>query len=701
MYKILLILPILVGTLFSKQFEKEKLQILSNNLNSKDNIVIAKGDVVIFSPKYYISAQKVIYDKQKGTLELFDDVVILKDSIIQTQSDYAFVDLNDESVTENPILLLDNKSKVWITSHDANKQKNLYHFKDSILSSCDCINPAWNIRFTSADYDTNDQWLNAYNARLYIKDIPVLYTPYFGFSTDKTRRTGLLRPTMGYSSSEGFLYSQPIFIAPKDNYDVELIPQVRLNRGYGMYAYYRYADSPDSTLKIGTGYFKEKNSYVAKNSLKNDSHFGWSIDYERNKLFSGNGSDDGLYTSLNWLNDIEYYNLGDVSQKNSTVEQKVESKINYYLKNNDYYFGTYLRHYIDTTLDSNETTLQQLPQVQLHSFSDNLFSDKLLYSTDLQSTNYTRQKGINAVKTDLNIPISYSFSMFDDYLKVILQEEVSASKIDYSKGDINYENATFIENRHKITLNSNLVKKYETGIHTINFNTDFVIPNVVKSKGDIYPLTNTSSEISPFPLSKTTKTITFSINQSWTDIEDLKEIINHKISQSIIYDDFNNTQLGDLENEIRYNYFLGTISNRLVYSNLDKKLTESSTSFSLNYESYFFNATHYLSKNTPHSGKENLQSYTLNTGFKFYKDYSLSYEESYDLEKKIRNTQSINFGIDDRCWSLNLKYEKEIRPTSSTTVNSIKQDIIYVELTLKPIGGFTQNYLISEDKGSN
>ncbi|MGB7402256.1 MAG: LPS-assembly protein LptD [Arcobacter sp.] len=698
MHKTLLLLPILLGSLYSKDFQKEKLQILSNDLNSKDNIVIANGDVVIFSPKYYISAQKVIYDKENGTLELFDDVVILKDNLIQTQSDYAFVDLNDENVTENPILLLDNKSQLWVTSHEANKDKDSYHFKDSIMSSCDCIDPAWNIRFSSADYDTKDQWLNAYNARLYIKDIPVMYTPYIGFSTDTTRRTGLLRPTVGYSSSEGFLYSQPIFIAPADNYDVELIPQVRLNRGYGMYAYYRYADSPDSILKIGSGYFKEKDDYFKEESLRNDNHFGWSVDYIRNNLFSGNESEDGLYTSIRWLNDIEYYNLENDSQKDNSVEKKVESKINYYYKNNEYYFGTYLRYYIDTDLESNDNTIQQLPQVQLHSFSDSLFFDKLLYSTDLQSTNYTRDTGLNAVKTDLNIPISYSFSMFDDYVKVILEEEISLSKINYSNGNANYKDATFIENRHKVTFNTNLVKKYDTGIHTINFDTAFVIPNVVKSKGDIYPLNSTSTELSSFPLSKTTKTITFSINQSWTDIENLKEIINHKISQSIIYDDFNNTELGDLENEIRYNYFLGSISNRIIYGNLDNKLTESSTSFSFNYDNYFFNATHYMSKNTPNSGKEDLESYSINAGFTFYKDYKFTYQEDYNIKEKLRNKQSFILGIFDRCWDLNLSYIKEIKPSSSTRVNSKKQDIVFLELTLKPIGGFKQQYIVNEDK---
>ncbi len=695
MRRIYLILIFCVSFTFANSIEKDKFQILSNNLNSKDNIVIATGNVVIFSPTYYISAQKVIYDKNRGTLELFDDVVILKDNITQAQSNYAFLDLNDESITQNPILVLEKKSNLWITSNDARKSNNKYDFDNSILSSCDCIDPAWNIRFSSADYDTEEQWLNTYNTRLYIKNFPVLYTPYFGFSTDNRRRTGLLIPTVGFSSGEGFLYSQPIYIAPADNYDLELIPQVRTNRGYGMYAYYRLIDSQYSNLKVKAGYFKENSDYKKDNSLDNDAHFGWSVDYVRTKLFSNDESEDGLYSSINWLNDIEFYNLED-EKYNSSTESKIESKINYYYKNNDYYLGTYLRHYIDTTVDSNDETLQQLPQVQLHSFSDSLFFDKLLYSADLQVTNYTRDEGVTATKTDLYIPFLYSFSFFNDYLNLTLQEEVSISKINYSNSSTSFKNANFIENRHIISLNSDLLKKYETGIHTMNLSSELVIPETSKLSGDIYSLTSSDADLSSFPLSETTKTLTFAINQSWTNLEELKEIINHKIKQSVIYDEYDNSKLGNLENELRYNYFLGTVYNKLIYSNLDNELIESSSSFSLNYLDYFLNLSYYMSKETENSGKDNLESYTVKTGMKISNDYKLSYIENYNLETNTRSKQGFIFEINDKCWDLTLNLEKTIVP-SSTTSNSTKQDIIYVQLILKPLGGLKQQYKIKDE----
>ncbi len=219
------------------------------------------------------------------------------------------------------------------------RKKILFFLAESILSSCDCIDPDWSIRVSDADYDTKDKWINAYNTRLYVKDVPVLYTPYLGFSTDTRRRTGLLIPTIGYSSSEGFSYSQPIFIAPAKNYDIELIPQFRAKRGAGMYAYVRYADSMDSILKVSGGYFKEQEDYQVENKLRNKEHYGFNVDYKRYNLFTGKRREhkDGLYVDINYLNDVEYRTLEDNKYKDST-DKKVESKINYIYDTPNYFF---------------------------------------------------------------------------------------------------------------------------------------------------------------------------------------------------------------------------------------------------------------------------------------------------------------------------------------------------------------------------
>lgn len=696
--KTLLILILIISFLDAKEAPKEKFQILASTVNSKNDIVIAIGNVVIFSPTYYILANKVVYDKESQTFELFDDVVILQNNQLLAQSNYAFFDINNEKLIQNPIFVLNTSSNVWISSEDLEQDKNIFMFNNSILSSCDCTDPVWTIRFTSGEYDKEENWIDTYNTRLYIKDIPLFYTPYFGFSTDNARRTGLLPATVGYGSNEGFIYSQPIFIAPAEDYDIELIPEVRTSRGYGMYAYYRLVDSAYSKLEIKTGYFEEQSSYFEKEDLKNKKHFGYNIDYKRTKLFSkSKETEDGLLLDINWLNDVEFRNI---RRDGEPDEKKIESKINYYFDSPKYYFGTYLRYYLDTSLESNESTFQQLPQVQAHKFSESLIWDKLLYSTDFKLTNNYRVEGSNATRYELLVPLSYSFYMFDDFLNVTLKEEMTAIQQNYTNTSTKLENATFFENRHILSLSTDLLKQYDSVLHTVNLESVFIFPNTFGVKGDIYDINSTNSELSDFSVSETVRSVTFSLNQSLYDNEDLEQIINHKISQAIIYDEFDDSRLGNMENELTINFLYGSIHNKLLYNHIDNELIESSSSFNFDYLDYYFKVSYYMSEDTPNSGKEDLESYKVDTGYNFLRDYKISYYENYNLQENLRNKQGIMFSINDKCWALNIKYEKEIDASSSTVARTIQQDIVYFELILKPLGQINQSYKIN-DKNRN
>lgn len=685
---------LLLALLNANAIEEEKYQINAKNLDTKNDIITATGDVVIFSKTYFMTARKAIYDKQNNTFEFFDDVVILKNNMLQAQSNYAFVNMDDESVVQNPTFLLDKPTNLWINSKSTERKANIVDLENSILSSCDCEDPFWSMKFTSGDYDIEDQWVNTFNTRLYIKQVPLFYTPYFGFSTNTTRRTGLLYPNIGYSGLEGVRYSQPVYFAPADNYDIELVPQIRTNRGEGVHGYYRYADSPYSMLRIESGIFADHSDYYEEEGLRNKKHFGWALDYQRSKLFSeSENHQDGLYLNANWLNDVDYSEIKD-SRFGKNDVRRVESKMNYFYKTPEYYGGSYLRYYLDTSKESNDATIQQLPQVQLHQFSKPVFWDNLLYSTDLRYTNYSRQLGLNAQQYDLSVPIYYGFSLFDDYLRVTLKEEILASRLEYDNGVSSYRNGTFMQNRHIVEVGTDLLKPYEDYIHTLNFSTEFAIPNTTSTKGDLYKLTNNNTELAPFPITEDQKTLTFGLNHSLYDRDDLKQIVNHKVKQAILYDDYDASSLGDLENEVTFNYILGSIFNRVKYSHQDNTLIESSSGYSFAYDWFGFKANHYMSKDTPNSGKEELESYMLAASARFSRDYWLTYQVNYNLIDDIKSKEAIIWTINDYCWKLNLSLEREqeTRSTRSSLVEVKNQDIVYVELILKPIGGMRQSY---------
>lgn len=700
--KIIASLLITSSLLYSQEMKNEKFQLIAKDINSKENIVTATGSVVVFSPTYYLSADKIVYDKENETFELFNNVLIIKDNSIQTQSDYAFINLKEDSSTQNPLFLYENSNKIWVNSESSTKEKDLIELNSSIISSCDCLDPIWSIRASSADYDTEDKWINAYNPRLYIKNVPVFYSPYLGFPTDKTRRTGLLLPTVGFSSGEGVYYSQPIFFAPAQNYDLELVPQVRTNRGYGSYLYYRYADSINSTLEMKTGFFKEQDDYTEENDLDNNLHYGLDIDYKRRDIFSNSKNDDGLYASLNYLNDVEYITLEN-EDETVTTDKKVESKINYFYNTPDYYTGTYARYYIDTSKDTNEGTLQELPQVQFHAYNKESFIDNLVYSADTKVMNYTRTEGITASVYELSIPLSYSKYFFDDYMYLTLENKTIISKYDYDNfGNNNYEDGTLVQNRSSVSVGSDLIKPYKNYLHTMNLNAEYSIPKNLKEDGDLYNITTEDgsakeAELKAFPIIQEDKEITLSLNQSLYGKRSLKQFINHKLSQSILYDELDSPELQNLENYVKINHDYGSVSGRVVYNVQDEEFIENTASTTLSYNDLSLGLGYYKSKETENSNKEDLESYRVSTSYKLAKDYSISYYENYNLLDSIRSKQGISFNVDDSCWNLDLKYENEIIPSSSNEPEGIDQRIIFVNLILKPLGGIKQKYKMEDN----
>jgi LPS-assembly protein len=703
--KIVASLVITSSLLYSQEIKNEKFQLISKDINTKDNIVIATGDVVVFSPTYYLSADKIIYNKDNETFELFDNVLIIKDNSVQTQSEYAFVDLKKDAFNQNPMFLYENKDKIWMNSNTSVKETEIIQLDSTILSSCDCLDPIWSIRASSADYNTDDKWINTYNPRLYIKNVPVFYSPYLGFSADKTRRTGLLIPTVGYSSSEGLYYSQPMFFAPTQNYDFELVPQIRTNRGYGSYLYYRYADSQDSILQMKTGIFKEQDDYVTENSLDSDLHYGFDLDYQKRNLFTNSSkAQDGLYTSINYLNDIEYITLEN-DDTTSSSDSEVESKINYFYNTNDYYTGAYGRYYIDTAADSNAGTLQELPQVQFHSYNKESFIDNLVYSLDTKASNYTRDEGITASVYKISAPLSYSKYFLDDFMYLTLENEVVIMKYDYDNfGSEDYEDGNLIQNRASVSVGSDLIKPYDKYLHTVNLNAKYSIPTNLKEDGDLYQITtedgsDKETQLEAFDIVDEEKNVELSVNQSIYGKNSLKQLINHKVSQSILYDDLDNPKLQDLENYVKINHDYGSVSGKTVYNVQDEKFVENSASSTFTYSDLSLTLGYYQSKETDNTtnDREDLESYRISTSYKISKDYNISYYENYSIEDNEMSKQGVALGIDDDCWNLNLKFQNEIVSSSSSTSDGTDQKVFFVTLLLKPLGGINQKYEVKDE----
>ncbi len=677
----------------------KKIEIYAGNMQSQNNVVTLKGDIVVVYGEYVISAKRAKYDKNKGILELFDNVIVVSKKKYKILGDYARLDLKHKKRTFKPFYMLDIPTKVWMSAKEGCDEKNNIDIAKGTVSGCDPQDPLWQIEFSSSDYNKETKWLNLYNTVLYIYDIPVFYMPYFGYSLDTTRRSGLLTPAFGYSESEGFYYEQPFYIAEQNWWDLELKPQIRTKRGNGIYGRFRFVDTKYSKGSVDFGFFKEKEKYFKENNLAHQTHHGMNFRYDNSNLLKSFFNVDSLaqtvlYIDAVGMNDVEYINLATNNPAKNVTSSQTISRANLFYNSDKNYLASYIKYYVDLNQESNAKTIQQLPSLQYHRYLETLLEDHLLYNFDVKSTHYYRQEGTTAVQTDMFVPVKLRTSLFDEYLNLSLDTYMYAQHSRFQR-DINatlpLEDGYYLRNNNQFSLSTQLTKAYAENIHTMAFSASYVKKGAERSHGfyeqnkEVDCKDPANSEVCTFyKLSNSQEALTLNFTQYLFDSSG-KQILYHRLSDIVTDPSDANSSLGELENELDYaitshisfyNNFFYNFDNRLF----TKQFNE------IKYRGYGLRASlaHFYQKNIATKSKNSYLTSSLSYAYNNHYSYFGRYD--YDLELDVKKRMEVGFLYQKRCWNFGLRYSENNRPvlTSDNKISSVYDRYIYITLLLKP-----------------
>lgn len=678
-----------VGSLWAVQAQKtpQDVEVLAENVTKEGTLVHAVGNVVLYSPKYLITADEAYYDQESSDLELFGNITMLEGVNYASRSGHTKINLNTDKGVSDPLFFFDESSNVWIKCENAILNPDTYITQKSIVSSCNTQDPDWKIVFTTGEFDKENKWLHLYNPVFYANDIPVLYLPYFSFTTDKTRRTGLLKPEFGMGSSEGFFYMQPIYFAPDVNYDVEIRPQIRTSRGEGMHGTYRFVDSKYSNGEITTGYFKEKTSYAEDENLKNSSHYGLHVMYDRSQLLSTkyDNLEDGLWIDINYLNDIDYYN----TMRNDTFsyDKLATSRLNYYVKQDQDYFGVYAKYYIDTSKVSNDTTLQELPTLHYHHFTSPLLLDNVLYSVDYKAKNYDRQEGVTAFQNEVDAPFTLYFSLLQDYVHASVSENIYASHIAYGNDNTDDNEGKYWRNYHKFSLYTELAKPYDNFYHTMYIGLDHIIPSKENEDGYLADF---------IALNTLAKSTSLTLKEFFYNGDGEKKI-SHKLRQ-FYYDDYD-YKYGDLENDLKYHITEQvSLGHSLSYSNEYSKISRNQISINYSDELYTTSLRYtyqdsVYKENTIYKVIEDTSvdkdySYvTFYADTRYFTHYNVFGSINYDVKADEFRSWAFGFKKTLKCWDYSIQYKDTTTPKlTSSSIDSVNKQGIMFQFNIYPMG---------------
>ncbi len=653
-----------------------QVDIYALNVEKKGEILEATQDVIIFSDFYFITANKAIYNEKLNEVELFGDVNILRGANERSHSNYAKIKLDSNEANFENFFFSNNKLEVWFQSKQSSLNDAKFHSTISSVSSCNVDDPDWEIRFSDGYLNRQSNFVHLYNAKLYVKNVPVFYLPYFGFSADTSRQSGLLVPKFTIKSKEGLYYEQPIYIAPYDNWDLELSPQIRTSRGYGLYSTLRFINSAHSLGELNFGAFREQGSYFKDQNLKYQTHKGIEFKYYQDELVKALLSDsfqEGLYVDGIYLNDVDYLTLGSRDYRDLT--SLVTSKLNYFLADEKNFYAAYAKYYIDTSKLSNATTLQEYPSFQYHRFLDTFLSEYLgksfLYSFDASFNNFYRKEGSYARFLSLNLPITYHQSLFDDLVNFKLKENLYANFANYT-GDNLRNKEHYFRNVHEFELYTDLAKAYDSFYHTITFGTKYLLPGA--RSGQI-----TADYLD---IEKQHEQSSFYTTQFFYNEMGEKKLKHHfdinYLSKRGYFDETTNLLTYYFNSNLRFN-------NEVIYSNAKDRFSNVLNQAEIDLNSKFRLDFSHAYQNDEY-GKYNFIGTRASVNIN--KNYNTYGGVWFDTTRSKANMWELGYTFARKCWNYSLVYRQRIDPQlSSAGITARNQSGVYFLFNFYPIGG--------------
>lgn len=232
---------------------------------------IADGSVNVVQGTAHLTADHLTLDHRTGLAKATGHAV-LRDGDNVVSGDQLEFDLNTKNGTAVPGQLFIKKENYHIDAAKMDKVgEDHYDLKAWALTACDTNDgeaPLWRFRGQTARVDVG-QYLVARNVVLYVKDVPVFYTPYLILPVITDRQSGFLPPRFGYSSSDGLIVNPEFYWAISPSQDATFLLDYRSTRGTGLGLDYRYKLSRTSEGELRYKFFDDH----ITNSLRTEMQF--------------------------------------------------------------------------------------------------------------------------------------------------------------------------------------------------------------------------------------------------------------------------------------------------------------------------------------------------------------------------------------------------------------------------------------------
>jgi len=203
--------------------------------DTRNNRVIARGNVEAYYNDYILTADQIIYDQTANTLTAEGNALLKEPNgnVVRGHRLIASVDFTEAFVQSLSVVARDDTRIV--ADRATRRDGNLTEYERAKFTPCKSDGttpPLWCLSAARIVHDQRAATLTYQDAQFELFGVPILYMPYFQHADPTVkRRTGFLLPEMRVSTELGYQIEIPYFFALAPNYDFLFHPLYTSKQG--------------------------------------------------------------------------------------------------------------------------------------------------------------------------------------------------------------------------------------------------------------------------------------------------------------------------------------------------------------------------------------------------------------------------------------------------------------------------------------
>lgn len=282
----------------------------SFDIQKKDQSVF-EGNVELKRGQEWLSTDKLRFNHAAETYQT-EGLVHFQNQTLRMTAQHAQGNVKTDSVELTGLQYQFHESNANGTAEKVTVHGQANQLTQANFSTCPSNHRGW--QFVADEININNETHKgtAKNARLKIGNVPIFWLPYMQFPTDSRRSSGLLSPSIGQDSLNGWEVALPYYLNLAPNYDATLTPRYFSKRGLMIDSEFRYLLNQQQGEMTGT--------FLPGDDIReNDRYlFSWSHFAEINRAWN-------FRSDLNRASDVYYFSdFGHSIMETSTALLKSE-----------------------------------------------------------------------------------------------------------------------------------------------------------------------------------------------------------------------------------------------------------------------------------------------------------------------------------------------------------------------------------------